>query len=98
MMGEIAEAYADRIIVTSDNPRTEDPQKILDDIRAGMERPADAFWEVDRRAAIQLAAEKAAPGDVVLVAGKGHEPYQVIGTTTIPFDDREEVRRWFGAP
>ncbi|WP_456425874.1 UDP-N-acetylmuramoyl-L-alanyl-D-glutamate--2,6-diaminopimelate ligase [Rhodocaloribacter sp.] len=96
-MGGIAERYADRVIVTSDNPRTEDPESILNDIRRGMDRPAEALWIVDRRAAIREAAARAAPGDVVLVAGKGHETYQVIGTEKVPFDDREEVRKSFAS-
>ncbi len=95
MMGAIAERYADRVIVTSDNPRTEDPEAILDDIREGMQRPDEAAWIVDRRAAIETAATRAQPGDVVLVAGKGHEPYQILGSEKIPFDDRDEVRRSF---
>jgi UDP-N-acetylmuramoyl-L-alanyl-D-glutamate--2,6-diaminopimelate ligase len=94
-MGSIAEAYADRVIVTSDNPRNEAPDAILDDIRDGMERPEEAEWIVDRREAIRFAGRSAASGDIVLVAGKGHEPYQVIGTKRIHFDDREEVERWF---
>ncbi len=95
LMGALAERYADHVIVTSDNPRTEDPEKILNDIRRGMDRPAEALWIVDRREAIREAARRAAPGDVVLVAGKGHETYQIIGTEKLPFDDREEVRRSF---
>lgn len=95
-MGAIAEQYADYVIVTSDNPRTEDPQAILDDIRRGMARPDEARWIVDRRAAIREAAAHARPGDVVLIAGKGHETYQIIGTETTHFDDREEARRAFG--
>jgi UDP-N-acetylmuramoyl-L-alanyl-D-glutamate--2,6-diaminopimelate ligase len=95
-MGFIAEAIADRVIVTSDNPRTEAPEAILDDIRDGMEQPDRAEWIVDRRDAIRFAGCSAASGDIVLVAGKGHEPDQVIGTDRIHLDDREEVRRWFG--
>jgi len=94
-MGGIAECYADALIVTSDNPRTEDPDSILNDIRRGMDHPTEARWIVQRRDAIREAALLARPGDVVLVAGKGHETYQVIGTERIPFDDREEVRRSF---
>lgn len=93
LMGAVAERGADRVIVTSDNPRTEDPAAILADIRAGMERPDDARWIVDRRIAIAEAAARARPADVVLVAGKGHEPYQIVGAVKTHFDDREEVRR-----
>ena len=94
-MGRIAERYADRVIVTSDNPRTEDPLAIMEDIRTGMEHPGNAMWIANRREAIHQAAELAAPGDVILVAGKGHETYQIIGTERIPFDDHEEVRQSF---
>ncbi len=95
-MGSIAEHYADRVIVTSDNPRTEDPEAIMNDIRRGMSRPGEAVWLVGRRDALAWAAAHAAPGDVVLIAGKGHEAYQIIGTRTLPFDDREEAMRLFG--
>lgn len=95
IMGSIAEQFADRVIVTSDNPRTEDPLSIMNDIRRGMNRPTDAFWIVNRREAIREAAFRAQPGDVVLIAGKGHETYQVIGTDKFPFDDRLEAQRAF---
>ena len=97
VMGQSAERYADHVIVTADNTRTEPLAQIMNDIRAGMHRPDDAHWIGDRRAAIEAAARHAAPGDVVLVAGKGHEAYQVIGTEKRPFDDREEVKALFGA-
>ncbi|WP_274651858.1 UDP-N-acetylmuramoyl-L-alanyl-D-glutamate--2,6-diaminopimelate ligase [Paenibacillus humicola] len=96
IMGQIAARYADRIIVTSDNPRTEDPGKILLDIEAGLK--ADSVPEeryellVDRREAIQKAVEMAGPDDVVLIAGKGHETYQLIGGVTHDFDDREVAK------
>lgn len=96
LMGRIAEAHADRVIVTSDNPRTESPEAILEDIKAGMKHPDEAFWIVNRREAIRHAASVAAEGDVVLIAGKGHEDYQVIGTGRIHFDDREESISAFG--
>ncbi len=95
-MGRIAETKADRLIVTSDNPRTEDPNAILDDIRDGMTAPAEAQWIVDRDAAIRTAAEGAAADDVVLIAGKGHESYQVIGTKKRRFDDRIIAKKYFG--
>ncbi len=94
-MGSIAEQRADRVIVTSDNPRTEEPEAIMNDIRRGVSRPDEMDWIVDREAAIQAAADKAAPGDVVVIAGKGHEPYQTIGTEKRPFDDREMARQYF---
>jgi UDP-N-acetylmuramoyl-L-alanyl-D-glutamate--2,6-diaminopimelate ligase len=95
-MGRIAEQHADRAIVTSDNPRTEEPVTILNDIRDGVQRPDAMRWIVDREEAIQAAADAAAPGDVVVIAGKGHETTQTIGTDTRPFDDREIARQYFG--
>jgi len=95
IMGSLAEHYADHVIVTSDNPRTEDPEVIMNDIRRGMDRPTEALWIVDRRAAIAEAAGRVRPGDVVVLAGKGHEPYQILGTRKVAFDDREEVRKAF---
>ena len=97
VMGAIAERLADHVIVTADNTRTEAQAQINADIRAGMTHPDDARWIDDRRAAIEAAARLAAPGDVVLVAGKGHEDYQIIGTEKRPFDDREEVKKYFGS-
>ncbi len=88
LMGKIAARGADLAIVTSDNPRTEDPGAIIDMILPGLEG-ARHRREPDRRAAIQLATELAQPGDVLLIAGKGHEDYQIVGTTKTPFDDRE---------
>lgn len=90
-MGRLAEAHADRVVLTSDNPRTEPSEAILDDVAEGFARPAEALREPDRRAAIRLAAARAAPGDLVVVAGKGHETYQVIGSQRFPFDDRAEI-------
>jgi UDP-N-acetylmuramoyl-L-alanyl-D-glutamate--2,6-diaminopimelate ligase len=92
-MGEVAARLADDVIVTSDNPRGEDPLAIIDQVRRGA--PA-ATIEPDRRAAIRLALGRAAPGDVVVIAGKGHETTQAIGDTLIPFDDRQVVREEVG--
>jgi UDP-N-acetylmuramoyl-L-alanyl-D-glutamate--2,6-diaminopimelate ligase len=90
-MGEIAARLADVAIATSDNPRTEDPERILNDVESGMgKRPH--YRVVDRRAAIAQALELAREGDTVLLAGKGHETYQIVGTTKQPFDEREVVR------
>jgi UDP-N-acetylmuramoyl-L-alanyl-D-glutamate--2,6-diaminopimelate ligase len=89
-MGSIAARGADVAIVTSDNPRTEDPERILDDIEAGMQDVPHERIE-DRRDAIARALDLAAPDDVVLLAGKGHETYQVRGTTRLPFDERRIV-------
>jgi UDP-N-acetylmuramoyl-L-alanyl-D-glutamate--2,6-diaminopimelate ligase len=90
-MGRIAVDRADVAIATSDNPRTEDPETILDDIEAGMHGAAHERIE-DRRSAIARALAIAAPQDVVLLAGKGHETYQIRGTTKLPFDERAIVR------
>ena len=90
-MGRIAARGADVAIVTSDNPRTEDPERILDDIEAGMEGTPHERIE-DRRDAIARALELAGPEDLVLLAGKGHETYQVRGTTKLPFDERRIVQ------
>ena len=90
-MGKVAEAGADIVIVTSDNPRTEDPERILDDIEAGMTTGGHERIE-DRRRAIARALEQADSSDVILLAGKGHETYQIRGTTKEPFDEKEIVR------
>ena len=92
LMGRVARERADRVIVTSDNPRGEEPQAILEEILAGIEDRRDVTALVDRRAAIRRAILDAEPGDVVVVAGKGHETYQVVGTAVNHFDDRDEVR------
>ncbi|GAB6990612.1 UDP-N-acetylmuramoyl-L-alanyl-D-glutamate--2,6-diaminopimelate ligase [Paenibacillus pini] len=92
IMGKIAAKYSDMAIVTSDNPRTEDPDLILKDIEQGLQEdqvPENQYMLiVDRRKAIQKAIEMASPDDVVLIAGKGHETYQIIGHTKHDFDDR----------
>src|SRR3989442_15613851 len=90
-MGTVAVRLAEVTIVTSDNPRTEDPEKILDDVEVGM-RARPHHREVDRRRAIARALQLARPGDTILLAGKGHETYQVIGTEKQPFDERAIVR------
>ncbi len=90
-MGAVAEAAADHVVVTSDNPRTEVPEAIMEDIRSGMSRPDEALWIVDRRAALREAANRAGEADVILVAGKGHETWQVVGEQRVPFDDRLEI-------
>ena len=86
LMGRIAALGADRVIVTSDNPRTEDPDAIIAEIMTGVPAEADCTVESDRRAAIHAAVREARAGDVVLVAGKGHEQYQIIGAERLPFD------------
>jgi UDP-N-acetylmuramoyl-L-alanyl-D-glutamate--2,6-diaminopimelate ligase len=89
LMGEIAARLADQVYVTSDNPRTEDPQQILKDVVAGIPPGVTPVVEVDRQKAIHQAIAQAQPGDAVLIAGKGHEDYQILGTEKIHFDDRE---------
>ena len=91
-MGRIAEALADCVVLTNDNPRTEDPQQILGAIRGGLRHPDAASTIPDRAEAIAHAAREAASGDVVVVAGKGHETYQIVGAERRPFDDRVALR------
>jgi UDP-N-acetylmuramyl-tripeptide synthetase len=109
LMGEIAARLCDLAVVTSDNPRTEDPMAIIDQILGGARKINSRGYsvsdlkngfkekgyvvEADRRAAIQLAIAVSEPGDTVLIAGKGHETYQILGTSTIAFDDRQEARK-----
>lgn len=90
-MGEIAEAIAHEVVVTSDNPRSEDPQQIIANILVGIQRMKNVKVEPDRAAAIKMAVLAAHPDDVVVIAGKGHENYQILRDRTIPFDDRSEV-------
>jgi UDP-N-acetylmuramoyl-L-alanyl-D-glutamate--2,6-diaminopimelate ligase len=97
LMGREAEKVADRLVVTSDNPRSEDPLAIISDITAGLESPEAAVVEPDRRLAIALAMREAREGDVVVILGKGHESGQEFATHTIPFDDRQVVREELGA-
>jgi len=94
LMGEIAARLADRVVVTSDNPRHEDPQAVIDDVLAGVPQPARARVqvEVDRAGAIRLAVAQARAGDTVLVAGKGHEDYQEVAGVRQPFSDVQQVR------
>jgi len=92
-MGAIAARLADYTILTSDNPRGEKPEAILDDIEAGMRGTNNYTRITDRREAISRAIAEASDDDVIVIAGKGHEPYQVIGDQVIHFDDREEAER-----
>jgi UDP-N-acetylmuramoyl-L-alanyl-D-glutamate--2,6-diaminopimelate ligase len=91
LMGDVAARLADRVVLTSDNPRGEDPQAILREIQLGI-KGKEIDVDVDRRKAIGLALRGAAPGDVVVIAGKGHEPYQIIGDRVFDFDDRLVVQ------
>ena len=106
-MGIVAATGSDLAMITSDNPRTEDPLKIIEEIETGTQRTGRKRYEVsqlsngwdapgyavipDRREAIRAAIGAARPGDIVLIAGKGHEDYQILGTRKIHFDDREEA-------
>jgi UDP-N-acetylmuramoyl-L-alanyl-D-glutamate--2,6-diaminopimelate ligase len=99
LMGMVAERLSDVVVITSDNPRTEEPQRIIDEIKRGIPaasqstgRTPDIRTIVDRREAIEQAVELSEPGDVVLIAGKGHEKYQQIGDRVLPFDDGEVAR------
>ena len=109
MMGEIVARLCDLAVVTSDNPRTENPLAIIEqilpgarqtegveysarDLEAGFEKKGYVV-EPDRRRAIELGIKASRPDDAVLIAGKGHETYQILGKTTIDFDDREEARK-----
>jgi UDP-N-acetylmuramoyl-L-alanyl-D-glutamate--2,6-diaminopimelate ligase len=105
LMGEIAARLSDLLVLTSDNPRTEDPLRILAEIEDGIKssglkrftgdspQAGRGYWvEKDRRAAIRIGLRAAQRGDLVLIAGKGHEDYQILGTTKIHFDDREVAR------
>jgi UDP-N-acetylmuramoyl-L-alanyl-D-glutamate--2,6-diaminopimelate ligase len=88
-MGRVAAAMADRAVLTSDNPRGEDPLAIIDEVRAGVTVPSALVVEPDRAAAIRLAVAGPRPGDVVVIAGKGHETGQEAAGVVTPFDDRE---------
>jgi len=89
-MARVAEQLADFVIVTSDNPRTEKPQDIINEIIAGFENPSSPkiTVEQDRKKAIHLALKTAAKGDIILIAGKGHETYQIIGKQKFDFNDK----------
>jgi UDP-N-acetylmuramyl tripeptide synthase len=99
LMGMVAARLSDVVVITSDNPRSEDPARIIDEIERGIpagreasSRPPVIESLVDRAAAIERAVAMATPGDVVLIAGKGHEKYQQIGDRVLPFDDGEVAR------
>jgi UDP-N-acetylmuramoyl-L-alanyl-D-glutamate--2,6-diaminopimelate ligase len=99
-MGRIAAELADRVILTSDNPRTEDPHQILQQILAGVPndlRGKVALVEADRQRAIEYALHTAQAGELILLAGKGHEPYQIVGTEKLPFSDIEVAKEAAGA-
>ena len=97
-MAQEAANRSDRVIITSDNPRFEEPQDIINDMLAGLDETqrAKTLSIADRREAIRTAVMLAQPGDVILVAGKGHEPYQDVKGVKHHFDDHEEIRAAFG--
>jgi len=97
LMAAIAAKYSDRVILTSDNPRTEDPNAILDDMKQGLDKSADMKTLViaDRKEAIKTSVVMAEAGDIILIAGKGHETYQEVNGVKNHFDDREIVREYF---
>lgn len=96
-MGAIAERLSDKVVITSDNPRSEDPQQIISDVLSGLKsiNTQEVFVESDRRKAIELLKTICGKNDVVVIAGKGHEDYQILKDKTIHFDDREEARKVF---
>jgi len=96
IMGRLAGTLADFSVVTSDNPRSEDPETIIDEIMSGLPPAAPYVRIADRREAIRTALDTALPGDTLLLAGKGHETYQVIGTEYLPFDERQIVTELLG--
>ncbi|HTE39581.1 MAG TPA: UDP-N-acetylmuramoyl-L-alanyl-D-glutamate--2,6-diaminopimelate ligase [Steroidobacteraceae bacterium] len=96
LMGEIAEASADVIVLTDDNPRMEDPDAIIADIQQGLGKPSAAIVERDRAKAIERAIALASPDDLVLIAGKGHEDYQIVGRNVKHFSDREQAKTALG--
>ena len=96
LMGKVAEKYADSIILTSDNPRSEDPRNIIRDIEKGLSRRKKYYIYPDRREAIEQALALVKPGDLILIAGKGHETYQISKDTVRPFDDRKVVSEILG--
>lgn len=95
IMGKIAATYSDHVFITSDNPRTEDPLLILDEVEVGVKAITDNYVKVeDRKAAIEMALSEAKAEDVVLIAGKGHENYQILKDRIIHFDDSEIVNAY----
>ncbi len=95
-MGEVASANSDLTIVTSDNPRSESPDAIIESIMTGVVPWASVYRVTDRRSAIERALSEASEGDVIVIAGKGHERSQIVGNEVLDFDDRAVVREWMG--
>ena len=97
LMGMVAARLADRVVLTSDNPRGEEPGAIVREIQLGTKEHSGIDVEVDRRKAIAFALGQAGTGDLVVIAGKGHEPYQIIGDRVLDFDDRKVVKEILGS-
>ena len=95
-MAQAAFGHADRVWLTSDNPRSEAPQAIIDEMRDGLPADATVCERVERREAIQCAVEGASPDDLVVIAGKGHEDYQEIAGERLPYSDRVVARQMSG--
>ena len=95
LMGEVAETYADKVIITNDNSRSEEPTAIADDILSGCVHPEKIQVVLDRKTAIAQAVSNATANDIILVAGKGHEDYQIIGNQKVAYDEREYVQQMF---
>ena len=94
-MGKVAISYAGDVIVTSDNPRSEKPGDIIKDVLSGIgEKTENLIVEQNRKTAIEKSIDISNPGDIILIAGKGHENYQILGTDRLHFDDREIVERY----
>ena len=94
LMGKVAESFSDLLIITSDNPRNEEPMAVINDILKGLSCSGKRYHvQQDRKSAIELALGLSKPGDTILIAGKGAEPYQIIGGKVFPFDDREETKK-----
>jgi UDP-N-acetylmuramoyl-L-alanyl-D-glutamate--2,6-diaminopimelate ligase len=96
LMGEVVARYADIAVLTSDNPRFEDPQAIIDDVLPGLAKAPRVYMEQNRRKATALALEMLTPTDVLLVAGKGHEDYQIIQGVKHHYSDQEVIRELLG--
>jgi len=96
IMGQIAQQHSDHIVVTSDNPRSEEPQNIINDILKGVDVSKSVSIEADRKKAIHLALSLANSGDIVLIAGKGHETYQEVKGVKTPFDDLKMIKNFWG--
>jgi len=93
LMGSIAEEFSDRVFITSDNPRSEEPQKIVNDILMGIEKREKIIINIDRFKAISESIKFANKEDIVLIAGKGHEDYQILHDKVIDFDDRKIAQK-----